>query len=117
MKQKAALESLSALAHDGRLDLFRRLVQAGPEGLPAGKLAEDANVNFTTASAQLSILAQSGLATRQRHGRSIIYRADYGAIRALIAFLMEDCCAGRQDILAPLSRITGHPTFEKGNLS
>ncbi len=102
---KAALSGLGALAHEARLDLFRRLVQAGPEGIPAGDLARAAGVNFTTASAQLSVLAKAGLIAGRRAGRSIIYTADYGAIRALVAFLMEDCCRGRPEILEPLADI------------
>jgi ArsR family transcriptional regulator len=105
MKVSDVLSGLSALAHEGRLDLFRRLVKAGPEGLPAGDLAAAAGVNFTTASAQLQVLANAGLVTGQRSGRSVIYRAEYEAIKALIAFLMEDCCQGRAEILAPIAEI------------
>ncbi|MEM7768765.1 MAG: helix-turn-helix domain-containing protein [Pseudomonadota bacterium] len=93
---------MTALAHEGRMRLFRRLVQAGEGGMPAGDLARAEAINFTTASAQLSQLAQAGLAQRTREGRSIIYTADYTRIRSLIAFMMEDCCAGRREILQPL---------------
>ena len=96
---------LSALAHEGRLSLFRRLVQVGPEGIAAGDLAEAAGANFTTVSAQLSVLSHAGLVTSERHGRSIRYAANYDGIRAVMAFLMEDCCQGRPEILTPLAEI------------
>ncbi len=100
-----ALAGLSALAHEGRLALFKQLVRMEPEGMAAGALARAVGTNFTTASAQLGVLSQAGLVTNRRQGRSIIYRVDFGEARALIAFLMEDCCQGRAEILAPLARI------------
>lgn len=99
------LSRLSALAHEGRLDLFRRLVKAGPEGMAAGELANAAGANFTTVSAQLSVLANATLVSSRREGRSIRYAADYDAIRSVVAYLMEDCCQGRPEILAPLADI------------
>ncbi len=105
MKMSNAITGLSALAHEGRLDVFRRLVQAGPEGLAAGALARAAGVNLPTASAQLAVLTNAGLITKRRAGRSIIYHADYDAMRALISFLMEDCCRGRAEILTPLAQV------------
>ncbi len=103
MRIKDALSGLSALAHDGRLDLFRRLVRVGPEGIAAGDLARIAGLNVTTASAQVAVLARAGLVTGRRDGRSVIYTADYDAIRGLIGFLLEDCCQGRPEILVPLA--------------
>jgi len=100
-----ALTGLSALAHEGRLSLFRLLVRAGPEGMAAGELARVAEVNFTTASAQLAVLAQAGLVAGRREGRSVIYAADYPRISSLLAFLMQDCCQGRAEILAPLAEL------------
>lgn len=102
MKMKQALAGLGALAHEGRLELFRRLVRAGPEGMAAGAVARAAGINLTTASAQLSQLAHAGLVDGRRHGRSIVYTVDYRNIRGLIAFLMEDCCQQRPEIIAPL---------------
>ncbi len=115
METKNAIHALSALAHERRLGLFQALVQAGPEGLAAGDAAAQSGVAFTTASAQLAILSRAGLIRGDRQGRSIIYRAEFGAIRNLIAFLMKDCCAGRADVLAPLARLaTSCCTHEKG---
>ncbi|MEL6285835.1 MAG: helix-turn-helix domain-containing protein [Pseudomonadota bacterium] len=108
METEIALLQLSALAHEGRLDLFRRLVRAGEAGMPAGDLARAAGLNLTTSSAQLSVLATARLVARARDGRSIIYTADYARISGLLSFLMEDCCAGRPEILTPLADITTH---------
>ncbi|MEM7662307.1 MAG: metalloregulator ArsR/SmtB family transcription factor [Pseudomonadota bacterium] len=105
MEIKSALAGLSALAHEGRLSLFRQLVRAGPSGVAAGDLAQAVGANFTTVSAQLAVLANAGLVTNRREGRSIRYIADYDAIRSVMAFLMEDCCQGRPEILTPLAGI------------
>ncbi len=105
MKSTTAVSQLGALAHAGRLDLFRRLVRAGPDGMAAGALAAAARINFTTASARLAVLANAALVRSRREGRSIIYSADYGAIRGLIAYLMRDCCQGRKEILAPIMEL------------
>lgn len=92
MDTKNALSVLGALAHEGRLDLFRLLVRAGPEGANVGSLAEQAGLKFGTASAQLSILDQSGLISSTRDGRSIIYRTEFQTMIDLVRFLMKDCC-------------------------
>ncbi len=98
METNHAITALSALAHEGRLALFRRLVQAGPDGLAAGELSRAEGVNFTTASAQLSVLAGASLVSSERAGRSVIYRAEYAAMASLIAYLLEDCCQGRREV-------------------
>ena len=102
METKAALSQLSALAQENRLAVFRLLVKAGHDGLPAGDIAAALDVPPNTLSAQLNILSQSGLVTGQRQGRSIIYSANFDAISGLIVFLMEDCCEGREDVCAPV---------------
>tara|TARA_R110002072_G_scaffold49353_2_gene134208 strand:- start:1100 stop:1435 length:336 start_codon:yes stop_codon:yes gene_type:complete len=105
MKTKIALSQLSALAQENRLAVFRLLVKAGHDGLPAGDIATALNVPPNTLSAQLNILSQAGLVTGQRQGRSIIYSANFDAISGLIVFLMEDCCEGRTDVCAPVLEI------------
>ena len=100
------IAALSAISHQGRLVLFRLLVKAGDDGLPAGELSRLANVNITTSSAQLSVLANAKLVTRDRVGRSIIYRANYKTISDLLSFLKADCCLGREEVLRPLQGIT-----------
>lgn len=103
METEAALPKLSALAHDGRLAVFRLLVKAGPDGMAAGDIARTLDTAANTMSAQLLVLSNAGLIRARREGRSIIYAADYGAIGALLLFLTEDCCGGRPEICAPLT--------------
>ncbi|MBO9502031.1 metalloregulator ArsR/SmtB family transcription factor [Brevundimonas sp. A19_0] len=105
MEMISASETLSALAHEGRLALFRALVKAGPEGLAAGRLGEAVGMAPSTLSNNLAILTRSGLATSVRDGRSIIYAADYRRMSELLAFLMEDCCDGSPEICAPLGDV------------
>lgn len=100
-----AVEALSALAQDTRLSVFRLLVRAGPDGMPAGEIAEELGVRPNTLSTHLTILEHAGLLGSRREGRSIIYAADYDRMRDLLGFLMEDCCAGRAEICAPLAEI------------
>ncbi|MCX7587813.1 ArsR/SmtB family transcription factor [Phenylobacterium sp. 58.2.17] len=102
MEMKAATTSLAALAHENRLAAFRLLVQAGPSGLAAGELARRLEVLPNTLSASLTVLSHAGLVSSRREGRSIIYTANYDAMTTLLAFLMEDCCAGSPEICAPL---------------
>jgi DNA-binding transcriptional ArsR family regulator len=105
METKPAVASLAALAHEGRLATFRLLVQAGSQGLAAGEVARRLDVLPNTLSASLSVLSHAGLIASRREGRSIIYTANYGAMRELLAFLMEDCCAGTPEICAPLAAV------------
>lgn len=93
METKAAVRSLSALAHDTRLELFRRLVRAGPAGLPAGALAEALGVRPNTLSFHLGHLANAGLVSSRREGRSIIYSAAFDRMDALVDYLTRHCCA------------------------
>lgn len=103
MESKAALSQLSALAQENRLAVFRLLVKAGHDGLPAGEIAAAMDVPPNTLSAQLNILSNAGLIEGRRQGRSIIYSANYDAISGLIVFLMEDCCQGREEVCAPVA--------------
>ena len=94
MKSETAVVSLAALAQEHRLAVFRLLVQAGPEGLAAGRIAESLGIANSSLSHHLAQLAESGLIAQRRAGRSLIYSADYAAMERLIGFLMENCCAG-----------------------
>lgn len=105
MESKSAVASLGALAHENRLAAFRLLVRAGPVGLAAGELARQLEVLPNTLSANLTILSHAGLIGSRRDGRSIIYTANYDAMSALLAFLMEDCCAGAPEICSPLADV------------
>lgn len=105
METKNAIEALAALAHEGRLDIFRALVRAGPEGLAAGKLGEQVGLAGSTLSNNLATLTRSGLIASRRDGRSIIYTTDFEQMTGLLAFLMEDCCGGSPSVCAPLSGV------------
>src|SRR5579862_4146168 len=102
MEVTDAVRRLSALAQDGRLEVFRLLVKAGPEGLPAGEVARKLHTAPNTMSAQLSVLSNAGLISDRRDGRSIIYSVEFTAMRDLMIFLTEDCCGGHSEICAPL---------------
>jgi len=102
MESGKAVQTLSALAQDGRLAVFRLLVKAGPEGLAAGDIARKLKTAPNTMSAQLLVLSNAGLIRARRDGRSIIYAIDFDAMSALLLFLTEDCCGGRSEICAPL---------------
>jgi ArsR family transcriptional regulator, arsenate/arsenite/antimonite-responsive transcriptional repressor len=105
MESPSAVAALSALAHPGRLEVFRLLVRAGPEGMAAGEIARATGSLANTLSANLGLLAGAGLVGSRRDGRSIIYTAGYDRMRELLAFLMEDCCGGKPEICAPLAAI------------
>jgi DNA-binding transcriptional ArsR family regulator len=94
MKAKEVVPALSALAQENRLDVFRLLVQAGPDGLAAGIIAEKVGVVPATLSFHLAQLKHAGLVTVRRDGRSLIYAADYERMNGLVRFLTENCCAG-----------------------
>jgi ArsR family transcriptional regulator len=91
---KNAVISLGALANTSRLAVFRLLVQAGPEGLPATRIAESLDIPPSSLSFHLKELAHAAMVTQTREGRSLIYAADFGAMNGLLAFLTENCCGG-----------------------
>ena len=95
MDTKAAVRSLAALAQDSRLDVFRLLVQAGPEGLAAGEIADRLGIPASTLSFHIKALSHAGLARSRQQGRFVYYSANFSAMNALIAFLGENCCSGR----------------------
>lgn len=97
-----AVDALSALAHGHRLAVFRLLVRAGADGMPAGEIAREIGVLPNTLSTHLTILGHAGLVHSRREGRSVIYSANYDGMRDLLGFLVSDCCAGRPEICAPL---------------
>ncbi len=94
MEKTDAIAALAALAQESRLDVFRLLVEAGPDGLPAGQIGERLGLPSATLSFHLNQLKRAGLVTFRREGRSLIYMAEYSAMNALLGFLTANCCQG-----------------------
>jgi ArsR family transcriptional regulator len=94
MEKQTAIGALAALAHETRLDVFRLLVRAGSEGLPAGAVGEQLGIPAATLSFHLKELKGAGLIRCEREGRSRIYSPDFAAMNQLLGFLTENCCAG-----------------------
>jgi DNA-binding transcriptional ArsR family regulator len=90
----AVVSALGALAQEHRLAVFRLLVQAGDEGMPAGAIADALSLPNSSLSFHLAQLNRAGLVSQERQGRSLIYSADYAAMNALLGYLTENCCAG-----------------------
>lgn len=101
------LQQLSALSQETRLLAFRALMEAGEEGMQAGAIAKSLGVAPNALSSHLTILAQSGLVSVRRDGRRMIYRAEIGAVNALLSSLVETCCHGHPEVCAPLAGL--HP--------
>ena len=101
MDQKAALAALAALAQETRLELFRLLVMIGPEGLPAGVIAERLGVLPSSLTFHLNLLHRAGLISQRRRSRQLIYAAEYATMNALLAYLTENCCAGAAGVCNP----------------
>ena len=94
MQAVAAIDALSALAQEHRLAAFRLLVQVGEQGMAAGAIADALGVPNSSLSFHLAQLNRAGLISQERRHRSLIYRANYGKMNALVGYLMENCCAG-----------------------
>ena len=101
MKKSTAVAALGALAQETRLEVFRLLVQKGPDGLAAGEIGDRLGLPSPTLSFHLNQLRFAGLVTSRRASRSIIYSANFKAMTGLLAYLTENCCAGRPDLCAP----------------
>lgn len=102
MDETTAVEAFAALAQDTRLRVFRLLLQHGPEGLPAGEIARRMGTPPNTMSTHLAILTRAGLVQSRRESRQVFYGVELGGIRALVGFLVEDCCGGRPGACTPL---------------
>jgi len=95
MKIDAAVRSLAALAQDSRLQVFRLLVQAGPEGLPAGEIAERLGIPASTLSFHMKTLSHAGLVVSRHESRFVYYSANFEGMNALLGYLSDNCCGGR----------------------
>jgi ArsR family transcriptional regulator, arsenate/arsenite/antimonite-responsive transcriptional repressor len=100
--EAAALDALSALGQSTRLRIFKHLVTMAPEPQPAGGIADALGCLQNTLSTHLAILARAGLITGVREGRSILYAANFDGMQGLVHYLLEDCCAGRPEVCAPV---------------
>jgi ArsR family transcriptional regulator, arsenate/arsenite/antimonite-responsive transcriptional repressor len=116
MEPNVIVAALAALAQETRLEVYRLLVQAGPEGLPAGAIGAKLALPLPTLSFHLAQLKRAGLVAARRHGRSIIYAANYGAMNDLIAYLTENCCGGASCLPAsanPSPGVSRHETLPR----
>jgi DNA-binding transcriptional ArsR family regulator len=100
MKKSDVVAALAALAQDNRLDVFRLLVEAGPEGLSAGSVANALKLAPNTLTFHFDRLRNAGLVTVRREGRSMIYAAQFDTMNALLAYLTDKCCQGAQEACA-----------------
>lgn len=101
LDEVAAVAALSALGQRSRLQVFRLLVEAGPEGMSAGDIAKAVGAPANTMSTHLAILTRSGLIQFRREARNIVYGLDVDGVRELFAFLLSDCCGGHPELCAP----------------
>lgn len=97
-----AARTFGALSQKSRLEAFRLLVRRGSDGMSAGDIARSLGIPHNTMSSHLTILVNAGLLASRRESRSVIYSIDFEGTRALLGFLMEDCCQGRPEVCAPL---------------
>ena len=105
METIAALLALASLAHESRLAIFRALVQAGPAGLPAGKVSEITGIPPSSLSFHLKELAHADMVISRQEGRFVIYTANFSTMNELIDFLTENCCGGN-----PCTQVCGPST-------
>jgi ArsR family transcriptional regulator len=102
MDKMAVVDTLSSLAQATRLEVFRLLVAAEPDGLAAGEIAQTLGVPHNTLSNHLAILTRAELVRGERRSRSIIYRANLATLSRALTYLAKDCCGGHPEICAPL---------------
>jgi ArsR family transcriptional regulator len=117
MEISDAVAALAALAQDNRLEIFRLLVQAGPDGLAAGRVAEALDLAPNTLTFHFDRLRVAGLVTVRRDGRSMIYAARYETMNGLLAFLTANCCQGVAAACAPTACKPTKPTRKKERVS
>ncbi|MCX5564276.1 ArsR/SmtB family transcription factor [Alcaligenes phenolicus] len=94
MESKDVVQVLSALAQESRLTVYRLLVQAGPAGLPAGRIAELTSIPPSSLSFHLKELSHAGLLTSRQESRFVIYSANFAVMNAILGYLAENCCEG-----------------------
>ncbi|MEM9421071.1 MAG: helix-turn-helix transcriptional regulator [Pseudomonadota bacterium] len=107
MNSDMAAPLFAALASKTRLDILKQLIQAGPDGLAAGKVADLLGASPSRTSFHLSALSENGLIQAKRISRSLIYTANYDIIGGLLAYLMHDCCGGRAEVISCCNNSVG----------
>ena len=112
MEKTDAVAALAALAQDNRLDVFRLLVEAGPDGLPAGEVASALSLAPNTLTFHFDRLRAAGLVTVRRDGRSMIYAARFEKMTALLAYLTDNCCQGAPEKCVP-AKCTPQPARKR----
>lgn len=101
MNTTKAIEALAALAHEHRLAIYRLLVEKGPDGLPAGEIADALGLPPSSLTFHLQHLNRAGLVTRRRLGRQLIYATDFTVMNELVGYLTENCCGGNAAACSP----------------
>jgi len=104
MKKPDALAALAGLAQDNRLDIFRLLVEAGRDGMPAGAVADALDLAPNTLTFHFDRLRDAGLVTVRREGSSMIYTASYETMNTLIAYLTDNCCRCQPEQCLPVKK-------------
>jgi ArsR family transcriptional regulator len=104
MEKTDAVSALAALAQDNRLDVFRLLIEAGPDGLPAGEIAEALGLAPNTLTFHFDRLRAAALVSVRRDGRSMIYTPRFETMNALLGYLTDNCCGGQPEKCAPAQR-------------
>ncbi len=107
MDDRNAIPMLAALAHEHRLAIFRLLVRQGPNGMPAGEIADRIGISATSMSFHLKELSRAGLVQATREGRFVRYAVEVEAVRGLLCFLTEECCQGRPELCGSVFAISG----------
>jgi DNA-binding transcriptional ArsR family regulator len=106
MDQSQAVAAFAALAEPTRLDILRYLIRCGPDGAPAGEIGGAVKASSSRASFHLATLSQAGLLTSRRQSRRILYQVDFQRMGSLVAYLVQDCCAGRPEVAACCQPVT-----------
>jgi ArsR family transcriptional regulator, arsenate/arsenite/antimonite-responsive transcriptional repressor len=112
MEMTQAIDALAALAQEKRLAAYRLLVEAGPQGLPAGQIGEALDLPPATLSFHLAHLARAGLVKSRQEGRFVIYNADFQNMNRLVGFLTENCCGGGRSC-APMTKGASNETVSR----
>jgi len=107
------VDALAALAQETRLKTYRLLVEAGPEGLSAGRIGEELGLPPATLSFHLAHLARTGLVKSRQEGRFVIYSADFQNMNELVGYLTENCCAGRACAPRPPAKGKNHEALSR----